>query len=216
MRPNNRLQRVTLRAAAESERRVATMLIRGRRWFLIALPLVAVACGPPHAQPDPMSLCQAPAPDTSSRRQLRIGSFVVVSAPAGLLARRYSLVRRAANHIAAWAPDAYRSPSPGRAKGALMAKGYWLTLYRAVSDVARLDQYARLAGPAIEAAGGSILARGTAARTFEGGMNQRSVVIEFASVEQAIAAYESPRYQAALEVLKGAAEREVRILEGVG
>jgi uncharacterized protein (DUF1330 family) len=97
-----------------------------------------------------------------------------------------------------------------------MAKGYWLTLYRAVSDVARLDQYARLAGPAIEAAGGRILARGTAARTFEGGMNQRSVVIEFASVEQAIAAYESPRYQAALEVLKGAAEREVRILEGVG
>jgi len=96
-----------------------------------------------------------------------------------------------------------------------MAKGYWITIYHAVSDVARLEQYAMLATPAIEAAGGRILARGAAARTFEGEGNQRSVVIEFANVQQAIGAYESPRYQAALKVLKGAVEREVRIVEGV-
>lgn len=96
-----------------------------------------------------------------------------------------------------------------------MAKGYWITIYHAVSDPARLAQYAALATPAIEAAGGHILARGIAARTFEGGASQRSVVIEFASVEQAIAAYESPRYQAAAKGLRGAVEREVRILEGV-
>jgi uncharacterized protein (DUF1330 family) len=40
-------------------------------------------------------------------------------------------------------------------------------------------------------------------------------VIEFDSVEQAIAAHASPAYQAALKVLEGAAERDVRIVEGV-
>jgi len=96
-----------------------------------------------------------------------------------------------------------------------MAKGYWITFYCSVSDPAALAEYARLAGPSIQAGGGRILARGVAARTFEAGLSQRSVVIEFDSVEQAIAAYESPAYQAALKVLKGAAERDVRILEGV-
>ena len=97
-----------------------------------------------------------------------------------------------------------------------MAKGYWITIYHAVSDPARLAQYAAAATPALEAAGGRILARGTAVRTFEGGANQRAVVIEFDSVKQAIAAYESPRYQAAAKALQGAVEREVRIVEGVG
>jgi uncharacterized protein (DUF1330 family) len=97
-----------------------------------------------------------------------------------------------------------------------MPKGYWITIYRAVSDVKRLEQYATLATPTIEAAGGRILARGTAARTFEGHGNQRAVVIEFPSVREAIACYESPRYQAARAVLNGAVEREVRIVEGVG
>ncbi|MGA2381889.1 MAG: DUF1330 domain-containing protein [Gemmatimonadales bacterium] len=95
-------------------------------------------------------------------------------------------------------------------------QGHWLTIYHSVSDPARLDQYAAAATPAIEAAGCRILARGPAVRTFEGGANQRAVVIEFDSVEQAIAAYESPRYQAAAKALKGAVAREVRILEGAG
>ena len=95
-----------------------------------------------------------------------------------------------------------------------MAKGYWVTLYRSVSNPAALAEYARLAAPAIQAGGGRFLARGAAARAFEAGLNERSVVIEFDSVAQAIAAYESPAYQAALKVLQGAAERDVRILEG--
>ena len=40
-------------------------------------------------------------------------------------------------------------------------------------------------------------------------------MIEFDSVEKAIATYESPEYQAASKVLHGAVERDVRILEGV-
>jgi uncharacterized protein (DUF1330 family) len=96
-----------------------------------------------------------------------------------------------------------------------MARGYWVTVYRSVADPARLAAYAALAGPALEAAGGRFVARGIAARTFEGIESQRVVVIEFESVAHAIAAYESPRYQAALRVLSGAVERDVRIVEGV-
>ena len=96
-----------------------------------------------------------------------------------------------------------------------MAKGYWVAFYRSVSNPAALAEYAKLAGPAIQAGGGRFLARGTAAKAYEAGLNQRSVLIEFDSVEKAIATYESPGYQAALQTLGGAAERDVRILEGV-
>ena len=96
-----------------------------------------------------------------------------------------------------------------------MAKGYWIVLYRSVSKPAALAEYGKLAGPAIQAGGGRFLARGTPAKTFEAGLNERSVVIEFDSVEKAITAYESPAYQAAVKLLQGAVERDVRILESV-
>jgi uncharacterized protein (DUF1330 family) len=97
-----------------------------------------------------------------------------------------------------------------------MAKGYWVTFYRKVIDPAKLAEYGVLAGPAIEAGGGRFLARGSPARTFEGTENQRAVVVEFDSVAQAIATYNSPAYQAALALLRNAVERDVRILEGAG
>jgi uncharacterized protein (DUF1330 family) len=96
-----------------------------------------------------------------------------------------------------------------------MAKGYWIAFYRSISNPAALAEYAKLAGPAIQAGGGRFLSRGTPTKTFEAGLNQRSVVIEFDSVERAITTYESRAYQAALKVLEGAVERDVRILEGV-
>lgn len=96
-----------------------------------------------------------------------------------------------------------------------MAKGYWITFYRSVSDPAALSEYAKLAGPAIEAAGGRFLARGVAAKVYEEGLSQRSVVIEFSSLAAAIATYEGAPYQAARKLLEGAVERDVRILEGV-
>ena len=95
-----------------------------------------------------------------------------------------------------------------------MAKGYWVTFYRSISSPDALAEYAKLAGPAIQSGGGRFLSRGTAVKTYEAGLAQRSVVIEFDSVQKAIATYESASYQAALKSLKGAAERDVRILEG--
>jgi len=46
-------------------------------------------------------------------------------------------------------------------------------------------------------------------------MDQRVVMIEFDSVEQAIAAHDGPGYQAALKELKGGVEREIRIVEAL-
>jgi uncharacterized protein (DUF1330 family) len=52
-------------------------------------------------------------------------------------------------------------------------------------------------------------------KTYEAGKNQRTVVIEFESVRQATTTFESPAYQAACRVLEGAAERDIRIIEGL-
>jgi uncharacterized protein (DUF1330 family) len=96
-----------------------------------------------------------------------------------------------------------------------MAKAYWITCYRSVSDPEALAAYARLAAPALQAAGGRFLARGLPAHVYEGGLTERTVVIEFANVAQAIAAHDSPGYQGALRALGRGAERDLRIVEGV-
>lgn len=97
-----------------------------------------------------------------------------------------------------------------------MAKGYWIAFYRSVSNPAALAEYAKMATPAIEAGGGRFVARGLPYRNLEAGLKERTVLIEFPSVQAAVAAYESPGYQAALKKLAGAAERDIRIMEGVG
>jgi len=96
-----------------------------------------------------------------------------------------------------------------------MAKGYWITFYRSISNPAALVEYAKQATPAILVNGGRFLARGIPARHYEAGLDQRAVVIEFDTVQQAIAAHESPEYQAAKKLLEGAVERDIRIVEGV-
>jgi uncharacterized protein (DUF1330 family) len=96
-----------------------------------------------------------------------------------------------------------------------MAKAYWFSVYRSISNPAALAEYAKLAGPAITAGGGRFLARGTPSKTYEAGLDQRTVLIEFDSVAQAMAAHDSPGYQAALAALGNGAERDIRIVEGV-
>ena len=98
--------------------------------------------------------------------------------------------------------------------GASMAKAYWIASYRSIKDPEALEAYAKLAGPAIWAAGGRNLVRGTPAKTLEAGLDLRTVVIEFDSVAAAIAAHDSPGYHAALKALGNGAERDIRILEG--
>ena len=96
-----------------------------------------------------------------------------------------------------------------------MSKTYWVSTYRTVKNPDKVSAYAKLAGPALTAAGGRFLARGTPSIAYELGSTERTVLIEFESVEQATAAHDSPAYQEALAALGDGADRDIRIMEGV-
>jgi uncharacterized protein (DUF1330 family) len=97
-----------------------------------------------------------------------------------------------------------------------MPKAYWVVQYKSIKNPEKLAAYAKLAGPAIQAAGGKFLVRSASpAKIYEQGVNQRTVVSEFESLAKAIAAHDSPGYQEALRVLGDAVERDLRIVEGV-
>ena len=96
-----------------------------------------------------------------------------------------------------------------------MSKAYWVSVYRAVKDPEKFAAYAKLAGPALAGNGGRFLARGEPSKVYEQGLMQRIVLIEFDSVEQAMAAHDSPAYKAALDALGDGVDREIRIVEGI-
>ena len=97
-----------------------------------------------------------------------------------------------------------------------MSKAYVISCYREIKDPERLQAYAKLAGPAIIAGGGTFLARGTAARAMEQGVKDRTVIIQFESLEKAMAVYDTPAYQEALRALgPDAVNRDMRVVEGV-
>ncbi|MBN3766268.1 DUF1330 domain-containing protein [Burkholderia sp. Ac-20365] len=95
-----------------------------------------------------------------------------------------------------------------------MSKGYWVTHYRKTNDPAALAAYAQLAAPAIAAAGGKFIVRGPAEEVREGGLKERTVVVEFPTYEQAVAAYDTDDYKKALAALGNGAERDLRIVRG--
>ena len=96
-----------------------------------------------------------------------------------------------------------------------MAKGYWVSAYRTVSDPEKLAAYNELAGPAVRAGGGRTLVRGGRVVAHDDGIAERTVLIEFDSFEQALAAHESEAYQKALIALSDGVERDFRIVEGI-
>ena len=96
-----------------------------------------------------------------------------------------------------------------------MPKAYMVFSYHSAPDPQKLAAYGKLAIPAFEPFGARLLARGTAAAAYERGLKERILIIEFPSVEKAIAAHDSPAYQVALKELGDGAVRDVRIIEGV-
>ncbi|MGB0572648.1 MAG: DUF1330 domain-containing protein [Alphaproteobacteria bacterium] len=96
-----------------------------------------------------------------------------------------------------------------------MAKAYWIAAYREVHDPDKLAAYLKLAGPAIVAGGGKFLARGLAARVYEAGIKERTTVIEFPSLDAALATHDSPAYQDALKLLGDGVTRDLRFAEGL-
>jgi uncharacterized protein (DUF1330 family) len=97
-----------------------------------------------------------------------------------------------------------------------MAKAYWITFYRSISDPQKVAAYAKLAGPAIQAGGGRFLVRGEPSKIYEAGKSMRTVVTEFSSLQAAISTFEGPAYAEALHALGNGAERDIRIVEAAG
>ena len=96
-----------------------------------------------------------------------------------------------------------------------MSKIIQVVTYKSVLDEEKLTKYAALAGPAMIAAGGRILARGMPVAVKEAGKATRTVVIEWDSLEAAEKGYASDGYQAALTALDGGAIREFRYIEAI-
>jgi uncharacterized protein (DUF1330 family) len=136
---------------------------------------------------------------------------------------RKSVEARAGTFLAIHSHSAHNAlslfPSPRRRAchepEFVMPKAYWVVCYRSISDPQKLAAYAKLAPAATAPFGSRHLARGSAAAAFETGVMQRVVITEYPSMQQAIAAYESPAYQAALQALGDGAVRDVRIVEGL-
>ncbi|MFG2497452.1 DUF1330 domain-containing protein [Streptomyces sp. NPDC048441] len=96
-----------------------------------------------------------------------------------------------------------------------MPKGYWVSVYRTISDPEKLAAYTKLAGPAVKAGGGRTFTRGDRVVAHDAGIAERTILVEFDSFEQAVAARESAAYQEALAVLSDGVERDFRIVEGI-
>ena len=95
-----------------------------------------------------------------------------------------------------------------------MAKGYWVSVYKKIMKPEQAAEYAKIATQAIAEGGGRPIVRGVAAMVQGEGVIERTVVIEFDSLDAAVAAYNSATYQHALEVLGDSVVRDFRIVEG--
>lgn len=84
-----------------------------------------------------------------------------------------------------------------------------------VTDEDAYGKYAAIATEALAAHGGVFLARGGRYVQLEGNDRARNVVARFPSLEDAVACYNSPRYQEALSFAKGASERDLMVVEEV-
>lgn len=95
-----------------------------------------------------------------------------------------------------------------------MAKGYWIARVD-VRDAERYKDYVAAAKPAFERFGAVFLARGGAYERLEGAVRARNVVIEFPSLEAAVACYNSPEYQVAAAIRQEVASAEMVVVEGI-
>lgn len=95
-----------------------------------------------------------------------------------------------------------------------MPKGYWIA-HVEMRDPEGYKDYVAAAKPAFEKHGARFLARGGAFHGEEGTARARNVVIEFASLADAKACYDSPEYQRAKAIRQRHAEAEIVLVEGV-
>lgn len=95
-----------------------------------------------------------------------------------------------------------------------MPKAYWVA-HVTVTNPEPYALYAAGATEAFKKFGAKVLARGGAIESLEGASRPRNVIIEFDSMETALACYNSDTYQAAKAHRENAGEPDIMILEGV-
>ena len=95
-----------------------------------------------------------------------------------------------------------------------MAKGYWIA-HVDVRDADGYPAYVETAKPAFERYGAKFLARGGETHPLEGQTRKRNVIIEFASVQDALDCYNSAEYQKAVGIRQAVADGDLMIVEGV-
>ncbi|WP_112309432.1 DUF1330 domain-containing protein [Pseudogemmobacter bohemicus] len=93
-----------------------------------------------------------------------------------------------------------------------MPAAYWIAHVH-VTDAEGYARYAKGATMAIEAHGGTFLARGGRYVQLEGNDRARNVLARFPDLETAVACYNSPEYQAALDHARDAAVRDLVVVE---
>lgn len=84
-----------------------------------------------------------------------------------------------------------------------MAKGYWVARVDVI-DPEQFRKYSAFVGPFVAANGGRFLVRGGDQTVREGEARARTVVVEFASLDAAQAAYDSAEYQAGIGLRRSA------------
>ena len=97
-----------------------------------------------------------------------------------------------------------------------MPKGIWLAVYDKIENMETLKKYAVKATPAISKYSGKFLIRGgKKIITLEGNQSPRTVIVGFPNFSDAENYYNSDEYKEALNILRGAAKRNLQIIEGV-
>ena len=96
-----------------------------------------------------------------------------------------------------------------------MPKGIWIAVYEKIENIETLKKYAVKATDAISKYSGKFLVRGGKNITLEGNQSPRTVIVEFATFEEAKKCYNSKEYQEAWNLAKNSTERNLQIIEGV-
>ena len=98
-----------------------------------------------------------------------------------------------------------------------MPKTYWIARVdlNAGADPEQYKKYVETAKPAFERHKAKFLARGGRTEVLEGKARARNVIIEFPSMEEALACYNSPEYTAAHAIRQALSQGEFVLVEGV-
>ena len=96
-----------------------------------------------------------------------------------------------------------------------MPKAYWIARVDLHGDPETYKKYVQTATPAFQRHKANFLARGGRTEVLEGKARARNVVIEFPSMEEALACYNSPEYTAARAIRQALSEGEFVLVEGV-